>query len=122
MLIIKILNFFKLSIGRKSDLHNIYDSLRLTFYNWSQIAFNTWCFMSSYSLFGCFYLTIRFFLCSFSAILNSIPFSLRSQGTHRNENLEFEAYFLYNISREYTLQSTVGGVADFCNSQTKSAY
>ena len=27
MLIIKILNFFKLSIGRKSDLHNIYDSL-----------------------------------------------------------------------------------------------
>src|SRR5699024_2196038 len=50
-------------------------------------------------------------------ILNSIPFSLRSKGTHRNESLEFEAYLLYNISREYTLQSTVGGVADFCNSQ-----
>lgn len=29
MLIIKILNFFKLSIGRKSDLHNFYDSLIL---------------------------------------------------------------------------------------------
>lgn len=36
----------------------------------------------------------------------SIPFSLRSKGTHRNESLEFEAYFLYNISREYILQST----------------
>ncbi len=26
-LVIKTLNFFKLSIGRKSDLHNFYDSL-----------------------------------------------------------------------------------------------
>ena len=56
-------------------------------------------------------------------IINSIPFSLRSKGTHRNENLEFEAYFLYNISREYILQSTVGGVAGFCvTPQIKSVY
>jgi hypothetical protein len=61
-----------------------------------------------------FRLTIQTF------IIKSIPFSLRSQGTHRNESLEFEALFLYNISREYILQSTVGGVADFCNSQIKS--
>lgn len=32
MLIIKILNFFKLSIGRKSDLHNFYDSLTILVY------------------------------------------------------------------------------------------
>ena len=41
-----------------------------------------------------------------SLIINSIPFSLRSKGTHRNESLELKAFSLYNTSKEYILQST----------------
>ena len=33
----------------------------------------------------------------FLFIKNSIPFSLRSEGTHRDESLEIEAFSLYNI-------------------------